>query len=267
MPPLYSSLSGSSSDTSTAYSQPFSVRSLSSSRRKSSFLCLVAVVSVSFFISNMMDTISVSPVRLAEDVVALAARASVVVLFEVRAGERRGAHPVELRFAVLLERFAHHLCRQSRLHVPEAFDLLLTISELGFVLVLEGRLGELLFESRLFEAVLELVTLLFDGADSLRNRELLRELDGADLRLEIVNLLVFRGSRLVEVTRRLRSCEFERTRLLAVRGVEAFVKLFFELTVANLLRDVRVAGLIDLESLAAVWALDLMHCHDLPSSS
>ena len=59
MPVLYNSLSGSSSDTSTAYSQPFSVRSLSSSLKKSSFFFLVAVASLSFFISNMIDTISV----------------------------------------------------------------------------------------------------------------------------------------------------------------------------------------------------------------
>ncbi|MNT41366.1 hypothetical protein D3C72_1777250 [compost metagenome] len=52
-------MSGSSSDTSTAYSQPFSVRSLSSSFRKSSFLFFVAVRSFSFFISNMIETISV----------------------------------------------------------------------------------------------------------------------------------------------------------------------------------------------------------------
>ncbi len=59
MPPLYSSLSGSSSVTSTAYSQPFSTRSLSSSRRKSSLRFFVAVSSASFFISNMIETNSV----------------------------------------------------------------------------------------------------------------------------------------------------------------------------------------------------------------
>ena len=58
MPVLYSSLSGSSSDTSTAYSQPFSLRSLSSSFKKSSLRFLVAVSSLSFFISNMIETIS-----------------------------------------------------------------------------------------------------------------------------------------------------------------------------------------------------------------
>ena len=58
MPPLYSSLSGSSIDTNTAYSQPFFLRSLSNLARKSSFLCFVAVSSFSFFISNMIDTYS-----------------------------------------------------------------------------------------------------------------------------------------------------------------------------------------------------------------
>ena len=59
MPLLYSSLSISSSDTSTAYSQCFSRRSLSSSLKKSSFLCFVAVASASFFISNIMEINSV----------------------------------------------------------------------------------------------------------------------------------------------------------------------------------------------------------------
>ena len=59
MPVLYRSLSGSSRETKMAYSQCFSRLSLSSSLKKSSYLCLVEVVSISFFISNMMDTISV----------------------------------------------------------------------------------------------------------------------------------------------------------------------------------------------------------------
>ena len=58
MPELYNSLSGSSRETSTAYSQFFSLRSLSSSLRKSSFFFFVAVVSASFFISNMIEMIS-----------------------------------------------------------------------------------------------------------------------------------------------------------------------------------------------------------------
>jgi len=53
------SFSCSNKETSTAYSHPFSVRSLSSSLRKSSFLLLVIVLSFSFFISNMIETISV----------------------------------------------------------------------------------------------------------------------------------------------------------------------------------------------------------------
>ena len=43
IPVLYRSLSGSSMLTRTAYSHPFSLRSLSNSLKKSSFLCLVAV--------------------------------------------------------------------------------------------------------------------------------------------------------------------------------------------------------------------------------
>ena len=55
MPALYSSFSGSSSDTSTAYSQPFFVRSPSSFLKWDSLVFLWVESSASFFISNMME--------------------------------------------------------------------------------------------------------------------------------------------------------------------------------------------------------------------
>ena len=59
MPSLYRSLSISSIDTNTANSQFFCLRSRSNLAKKSAFLCLLAVSSASFFISNIMDTYSV----------------------------------------------------------------------------------------------------------------------------------------------------------------------------------------------------------------
>ena len=58
MPAAYSSLSGSSSDTSTAYSQPFLRRSASSFLKCDSLVFRWVESSASFFISNMMETIS-----------------------------------------------------------------------------------------------------------------------------------------------------------------------------------------------------------------
>ena len=66
---------------------------------------------------------------LAEDEVALAALARVVVLLKVRIGERRHTQAVELRLAVLLERLAHHLGGKANLHVAQAFDLLVLVAD------------------------------------------------------------------------------------------------------------------------------------------
>ncbi len=55
-------------------------------------------------------------VALAEYEVALRAFDNVVIFFKVCMRERRSSNFVELDFAVLFERFAHHFRRKTRLH-------------------------------------------------------------------------------------------------------------------------------------------------------
>ena len=128
MPVLYSSLSGSSSDTSTRVSQPFSLR-LSSSFRKSS-LRFWWPSRRSFFISNMIGRSRCPPRPRRKDEVALAAAAASLSFSKYARGNARGANAVELRLAVLLQRLAHHLGGQARLHVPQARNLAIAVAQL-----------------------------------------------------------------------------------------------------------------------------------------
>ena len=76
-------------------------------------------------------------VLVAEDVVTLASTARVVVFFEIGLGESRCTNPVEFGFAVLLEGFSHHFGGKPRLHVAQAFNGLIPITELGFVAIFQ----------------------------------------------------------------------------------------------------------------------------------
>ena len=139
------------------------------------------------------DDLGASLIRVAKDVVALAASPRVVVLLEIRPRKGRRANPVELGLAVLFQGLADHLGRQASLHVPEALDRVITILDLRFVLVLERLLGELLLKLRLLEAALQLVALLLDRTDRFGDRELLLELDTFDLGLQVLDLRVLRS--------------------------------------------------------------------------
>ena len=129
-------------------------------------------------------------VAFAEDEVALRALGRVVVLLEVRARKRGGADLVELGLAVLLQRLAHHLGGQARLHVLVALDLAVLVGDdvvLGFELD-----GQLLFEGALASALLgvlerhlrgQRVALALQRRTRLLHRQLLLRLEGATLRL------------------------------------------------------------------------------------
>ncbi len=78
------------------------------------------------------DLVSVL-VALTENEVALGAAARVVVLLKVGIGEGRHAQAVELGLAVLLERLAHHLGGEARLHVAQALDLFVLVAQDGLV--------------------------------------------------------------------------------------------------------------------------------------
>ena len=269
-------------------------------------------------------------IHVTEDVVTLAASPSVVVLLEISLRKRRGPEAVELDLAVLLKGFANHLCRQPRLHVPQAHDLTIAILELRFVFVFERSFGELLFERRPIKSILQLVPLFLNHTDCLGNSELFRDLTCVDLGLQALDLCILRSCSLLQFVQKFglgqlgrsfflllrllqcccqrvavsfhdtqsfadcqlqlnltsfelglqllyfgilgRSSFLQLTRdldlsklngitLILLSQFKTFVQLLFEVTITNLLQDIRIPCLIDLEGLAAVRADDFMHAY------
>ena len=76
--------------------------------------------------------------RFAEDEIALAAAARVVVLFKVGVGKSRHAQGVELAQTVLLQALADHLRGLARLEVLIVFDHLVLLLKAALVLALHG---------------------------------------------------------------------------------------------------------------------------------
>eukprot|EP01022_Parablepharisma_sp_SALTPOND_P009847 TRINITY_DN14066_c0_g1_i1.p1 TRINITY_DN14066_c0_g1~~TRINITY_DN14066_c0_g1_i1.p1 ORF type:complete len:1308 (-),score=476.92 TRINITY_DN14066_c0_g1_i1:655-4578(-) len=124
------------------------------------------------------DDLGIGLIAIAEDVVALAAAAGIVVLLEIRAREGHGADAVELDLAVLLQGLADHLGGQARLQVLETFDGIIAVLELGLVLVLQRLLGQALFQRGLGQSMPELVAFLLHAPEGLGNGQLLRQPTG-----------------------------------------------------------------------------------------
>ena len=189
MPVLYSSLSGSSKLTSTAYSQCL-LRAVAVELLE--MLLVALVVRGLFFLvlhlEHDRDDLVAIGIELAEYVVALGALDVGCVLLEVRVLEGRRAELVELDLAVLLERLAEHLGVEAGAHVAHALYLAFAVCddrvldlelflEFGLVRNNQARvLGLLLLEARL-----ELVALALDL--DLRVFEMVRGLGDGELRL------------------------------------------------------------------------------------
>ena len=114
-------------------------------------------------------------------------------------GKAVGAHPVELGLAVLLQGLADHLGREAGLHVLQAFDRVVTILDLRFVLVLERLFSQLLFELGLLNATLQLVALSLNVTDCFGNGELLVKLDTLELGLQLLDFLFLGGGDFVQL--------------------------------------------------------------------
>lgn len=195
--------------------------------KKSSFLRLVAVVSASFVLhlEHDRDDLGARLGQVPEDVVALAAGARVVVLFEVRLRERGRPDLIERRLAVLFERFTQHLCRQSGLHVFQALNGFVAILQLSLVLVVQRPLGLLLRQFERVEFVLQSLDLrilsvrhLLELTGLLRFGQFLSRFTVKSGPFEFVSEPVAFGFELFE-------CLADRQLLLRVAGI----KLGFEL--------------------------------------
>jgi len=134
-----------------------------------------------FHLKHDRDDFAAGLFRVAKDVVALAAGSGVVVFFKIRPREGRRADTVELGLAVLFKRLADHLRRQARLHVSQAFDCCVAVSNLRFVFVRQCFLGELLFEFRALQIALNAVTFALDCAHRLVDGKLVLDLGGIKL--------------------------------------------------------------------------------------
>ena len=156
------------------------------------------IVALVLHFEHDRDDLGAGLVRIAEDVVALAAAARVVVLLEIRPGKGGGPDAVEFGFAVLLQRFADHLGRQARLHVPQALDGFIAVPELRLVFFPERLLGELLLQLRMLETAFEFVALLLDRTDGLGDRELLPGFHGVQLRIQPQDLGIPGGGGLLQ---------------------------------------------------------------------
>lgn len=111
----------------------------------------------------------------------------------------------------------------------------------------------------LFELVRERVALPFHGAQGLAHRELARDIAGLELRLEFLDLAVLGGGGLLQFAGGPGLGEFDGGALVALGQFQPLVQLLLEIAVAHLLQDVRVAGFVDLECLAAMGADDFVH--------
>ena len=132
-------------------------------------------------------------------------------------GEGHGAHAVEFVFAVLLQGLANHLGGEARLHVAQAFNGLVAVFELGFVLVFERAFGQLLFKLGAVYVVDERVALLFNGAHGLGQRQLPGGVHAFDLGLEALDLGVFGAQGLLQLVLLLGLREFGRGVLVLAR--------------------------------------------------
>ncbi len=99
------------------------------------FMLNCRVVVLVFHLKHNGDDLVTILVALTENEVALCAATCVVVLLKVRIGKRRHAQTIELNLTVLLERLAHHLGGETRLHVAQTLNLLLLIAQNCFVIL------------------------------------------------------------------------------------------------------------------------------------
>ena len=142
-----------------------------------------------------------------EDEIALAAGSRIVVLLEIRMGERPHAHFVEFVLAVPLKRFAHHFRRQSGLEVAQSFDLVITVANLREVFLLLRSELELLPHLRIVEFATQLVSLTFDLAHLFGNLEPLRSLRIVELRLQLLDPHILLGGRFRLLGLQIRLCQ------------------------------------------------------------
>ena len=104
---------------------------------------------------------------------------------------------------MLLQRFAHHLRGQLRLHVLQAIDRIVPVFELRFVLVLQRRLRQLLLKLHLLQSVLQLIAFLLHRVHRLGDREGLLHLDRVELRLQFLDLRLLRRCRFLQFVQQL----------------------------------------------------------------
>ena len=126
-----------------------------------------------FHLKHDGDDLGAWLVQVAKNVVALAAGPGVVVFLKISAWKRCGANTVELRLAVLLQRLAHHLGGQARLHVAQALYRIIAVFDLRLVLVFEGFFCKLFFKLSQRQAILQLIAFPLDPIHSLGDRQLL----------------------------------------------------------------------------------------------
>ncbi|MDT4867710.1 hypothetical protein FQZ97_1026350 [compost metagenome] len=110
-----------------------------------------------------------------------------------------------------------------------------------------------------FELVGERVALPFHGAQGLAHGKFARDIAGLELRLEFLDLAVLGGGGLLQFAGGPGLGEFDGGALVALGQFQPLVQLLLEIAVAHLLQDVRVAGFVDLECLAAMGADDFVH--------
>ena len=144
-------------------------------------------------------------VALAENEVTLGAVSHIVVLLEVGIWEGSGADLVEFRFAMALQRFAHHLRGKAGLHILHTGDfLVLVLDELVFRrklvhhLLAQGGLGLSGLGFLQLHLCGKLIALTLGLCTCLRNRQLLLRSELSLLRFQ---LLLLRGDGLLKLSR------------------------------------------------------------------
>ena len=227
-------------------------------------------------------------IEIAEDKIALAAAARVVVLFKISVRIGAGADAVELDLAVLLQRLAHHLGAHARFQIFIVSDLLILALEqavpLGQQLFFPEHLRA--FQARdlrlqLQQLLVPLVLLLHAFAHSLLYGQLLLRLENLRFRLQAA---LERGDQLI-LRRRFVSAAIHRLAdgevLFRVQlmdlppqigddavlfrlgqlygGILLPLQLLVEFPVPDLLLDGGIAVFVDRKHLAALRALDFFH--------
>jgi hypothetical protein len=111
----------------------------------------------------------------------------------------------------------------------------------------------------LLEFVGQRVALLLDGAQRLGHGELARHLAGIETGLQPWISASLAAAACCSSLAAARRGQLDGVALVLLGQLQPLVQLLLEGLVAHLLQDVRVAGLVDLEGLAAVRADDVVH--------